>query len=281
LPDAVASAIASGDVTRFKELYQPNITLEEIAKHAARHGQPQIMQWCCDQGWRPPRKTFNNHFFTCAVDGASPTIFQILLNHGFDLNAHESESHGDALACAIMCSNYNFAKWLLEHGHRPTPDDPIHGPSAISWTICENGTDQEMLKLLLDYGHDLEHSGAGVAAGNEGNVEVLRLLLDRGLNIEDRDVSWYPLDEDGDEPYGLEATALYRACRHGHVECVELLLERGADPRAKNSEGTSCLDIARQRGHKDVVRLLEESRLLNSTKENQSFLKFIKRLFTF
>jgi hypothetical protein len=91
LPAAVAAAIESDDVTRLKHLYQPNMTLEEIAGHAARHGQPQIMQWCCDQGWRPPQKTLNNDFVSSAVSGASPAIFQILIDHGFDLNDHEDE----------------------------------------------------------------------------------------------------------------------------------------------------------------------------------------------
>jgi hypothetical protein len=110
---------------------------------------------------------------------------------------------------------------------------------------------------------------------------ALRLLLDRGLNIEDRDMSWYVFDEDGDEPYESKGTALYRPCRQENLECVELLLERDADPLAKDLEGTSCLDIARQRGHEDVVQLSEDSRLVNSVKADQSFLKFIKRLFSF
>ncbi|KAL1603710.1 hypothetical protein SLS60_005300 [Paraconiothyrium brasiliense] len=280
LPAAVTSAIASGDVARIKDLYQTNVALKEIAKHAARHGQPQIMQWCCDQGWRPPRASCNDEFFTSAKDGASPAIFQILIDHGLDLNAQKNEASGDALASAVMGGKYEFAKWLLEHGHRSTPEDPYHGPSAISWTICGDRADQEMLKLLLDYGHDLENSGAGVAAADEGNVEALRLLLDRGVNIEDRDMSWYPFDEDRDEPYESQGTALYRACRQGNVECVEMLLERGADPLAKDLEGTSCLDIARQRGHKEVVWLLEDSGLVISAKGAQSLLGFIQKLFS-
>jgi hypothetical protein len=130
------------------------------------------------------------------VDGACPAIWQILIDNGLDLNAQETEGPGDILAMTIMSkcngNNYAFAKWLLEHGHRPTPNDPYQGPSAISWTICGEMADLEMLRLLLDYGHGLENSGAGIAAADEGNVEALRLLLERGLNIEDGDMSWYP-----------------------------------------------------------------------------------------
>jgi ankyrin repeat protein len=264
LPSAVTSAIASGDINQLKKLYQPNtsLSLHEIAKHAARQGQPEILQWCCDQGWKPPRESYNNDFIPCAVDGANLAIWQILLDNGLDLNAQESEACGDILAGAIMGNSYNLAKWLLEHGHRPTPIDPYHGPSAISWVICHTG-DLEMLTLLLDYGHDLEESGAGVAAADEGNVEALRLLLERGVNIEDSDMSGYPFspaeneNDDRDEPYESQGTALYRACRQGNVECVELLLEWGADPLATDLEGTSCLEIAKRRGHEEVVWVLE------------------------
>jgi ankyrin repeat protein len=283
LPKAVVSAIASGDVTQFKDLYQPNnMTLEDIATHAAYHGQPSIMQWCCDQGWRPPRESFNSNFVTYAVYGASPSIFQILIDNGLDLNAHENEYHGDPLAAAVVSGEYNFAKWLLEHGHRSTPMDSVFGDdAAIVSTVIADRADQEMLKLLLDHGHDLENTGIGVVAAQEGNVEALRLLLDRGLNIEERRrVPHYDTEE---EPYDTEGTALYTACKQGDEECVELLLERGANPLAEDLEGRSCLDIARQGGDdfEYIVWLLENGGSVNAASGVQALLEFIKRLFSF
>lgn len=240
LPDAVASAITSGDFAQFAHLYQLNsdIPLMKIAKHAAKYGQPQIMQWCCDQGWRPPRESFNDDFFLYAVDGASPAIFQILIDHGFNLNAQYSETLGDALACAVVADKYEFAKWLLDHGHRPTPEASVYGPSPFTWPMHEETNNLEMLKLLLDYGHDLEGVGVGVAAAEYGNLEALELLLDRGVDIEDANMSWFDftwreLDEEeqeGDEPYESQGTALYRACRQGHVECVEFFAGTRCQP---------------------------------------------------
>lgn len=256
------------------------MTLEEIAKHAARHGQPQIMQWCCDQGWRPPRESFNGDFFKSAIFGASPAIFQILIDHGFDLHAHDSEDFGDALAYAVGWEEYEFAKWLLEHGHRPTPHDPYHGPSTISWTICGDTANQDMLKFLLDYRYDLKNSGAGVAAAEEGNVEALRLLLDRGVDIEDRDTNVDPFNTEDDEPYMFHATALYRACRQGNTECVKILLEAGADSLVEELPGTSYLDIARRSGFEDIVWLLENRAKGNSRcKPGQTLFGFLKCLF--
>jgi hypothetical protein len=42
LPDAVVAAIKPGDLAQLQDLYEPSMSLEEIAKHAARKGQPSI-----------------------------------------------------------------------------------------------------------------------------------------------------------------------------------------------------------------------------------------------
>lgn len=52
-------------------------------------------------------------------------------------------------------------------------------------------------------------------------MEGLRILLDADVDIEERQMqTWYSFDEDMDEPREAEGTALYRACRQGHVDCV-------------------------------------------------------------
>jgi ankyrin repeat protein len=259
LPEGVLSATRSGNVAQLQDVFRSGMSVEMIAREAAEHSQPAILEWCFAQGWEPHRKSYNDQFFLSAATGASPAIFQMLIDHGWDINGHETEACGDALACAVMTGDYDFAKWLLEHGHRATPIDPYHGPSSISATVRGDTASIKMLKLLLDHGHDLSETGAGIAAADEGNVEGLRVLLDAGIDTEDRKMlGWYPFDEDKDEPYESEGTALYRACRQGHLECVKLLLDRGADAQAKDDGGTSCLSIAKKRGHQDVVKLLEE-----------------------
>jgi hypothetical protein len=110
VPEAVLAAVEAGELTQLQHLYQTGMSVEEIAKHAARHKQPQILIWCYERGWAPPRTSYNNEFFLAAVTGASPTIFQILVDRGWDLNGHETESCGDALACAISSGEYDFAK---------------------------------------------------------------------------------------------------------------------------------------------------------------------------
>ncbi|KAH6321384.1 hypothetical protein HBI38_104360 [Parastagonospora nodorum] len=258
LSEAVVAAIKTGDLAQLQSLYESDMSLDEIARKAARKGQPTILEWCYTQGWKPKSPSFNDKFFSEVCSGASTDIFKVLLEYGWDLNAHQSEASGDALASAITGNNYDLAKWLLEHGHRPTPVDGIYGDGAVFTAIKDEPTSLRILKLLLQHGIDLKGTGAVMLAGNEGNLEALKLLLDYGVDTEDRTVQWYPFDGEEEDPYASEGTSLYRACRQGHLECVRLLLERGANAQAKDDGGTSCLAIAKQRGHQEIVKLLEE-----------------------
>lgn len=258
LPEASVAAINTGNLAQLQNIYEPSMSRDEISKQAARKGQPKILEWCYTQGWRPSSPSFNDKFFSAVCSGASTDIFQVLLDHGWDLNAHQSEAGGDALASAIMGEDYELAKWLLEHGHRQTPVDGIHGDGAVFTAIKDDPTSLRILRLLLQHGIDLKGTGAVMLAGNEGNVEALKLLLDYGVDTEDRTVQWYPFDSDEEDPYASEGTGLYGACRQGHLDCVRLLLGRGANVQAKDDGGTSCLAIAKQRGYQEIVKLLEE-----------------------
>jgi hypothetical protein len=46
------------------------------------------------------------------------------------------------------------------------------------------------------------------------------------------------------------------AAGYGKTECVQLLLERGADPKLKDDRGKTAADIAQDLGYVEVVALL-------------------------
>lgn len=53
-------------------------------------------------------------------------------------------------------------------------------------------------------------------------------------------------------------TALHLAVRHGRVVMVRLLLSCGADTNIQDSQGTTALMFASERGHTHIARLLLE-----------------------
>ena len=53
-------------------------------------------------------------------------------------------------------------------------------------------------------------------------------------------------------------TALHLAVRHGRVVMVRLLLSCGADTNSQDSQGTTALMFASERGHTHIARLLLE-----------------------
>jgi len=92
-------------------------------------------------------------------------------------------------------------------------------------------------------------------AANRGRAEIVKLLLDRGAQVDAK------RSTDG-------ATALCQASMLGHAEVVRLLLEKGANPNAKNSDGRSALWQASILGHTEVVKLLLEGGAVPDAKNN-------------
>ena len=58
---------------------------------------------------------------------------------------------------------------------------------------------------------------------------------------------------------------LHIAARNGNVEIVNMLLDAGHDPEARNSDGQTPLHFAIQAGHVEVVSLLAEKIRKNQT----------------
>ena len=52
-------------------------------------------------------------------------------------------------------------------------------------------------------------------------------------------------------------TALMLAAYSGHVEVVNELLKAGANPEDKNVQRLTARQLAKQRGHKDVVKIFD------------------------
>ena len=81
-----------------------------------------------------------------------------------------------------------------------------------------------------------------VYAAGQGHVDVLVLLLNRGVPI--------------DGAYENDLTALMWAAGQGHAGAVKLLLSRRADRALRDARGLTAAQIALQAGYADLAALL-------------------------
>jgi tetratricopeptide (TPR) repeat protein len=89
------------------------------------------------------------------------------------------------------------------------------------------------------YGRTALHS-----AGSEGSVEIMRLLINNGAEIDIQTT-----DE-------RKWTPLHVAAIQGQLSAVETLLEYGANPDITDGDGMTALQNAELQGHEDVARIL-------------------------
>jgi ankyrin repeat protein len=89
-----------------------------------------------------------------------------------------------------------------------------------------------------------DHNIALVDAASACNIDLIRWLSDQGADVNARN------------RYG--ETALIEAVSYNQPAVVDLLLRRGADPRAA-SNGETVLDRARGRGDPRIIALIEEA----------------------
>jgi len=105
----------------------------------------------------------------------------------------------------------------------------------------EDDRDEPRPRYDVDLLSDGRERLAIVAAGR-GDVEITRILLDRGA------VHCHGLFDDH--------SLLAEAARHGHVELSRFLIDRGADLHATGKDGLTPLGWATREGQETVVELL-------------------------
>ena len=106
----------------------------------------------------------------------------------------------------------------------------------------------EVAELLVKRGADLRACRkrgwtAIHAAASEGNMSIVRMLLDAGVEIDIRDKF-------------LNETPLHNAARGDRLLVLQLFHERGADLRACNRGGEMAIHCAALSGHVDFIRMM-------------------------
>eukprot|EP01113_Clastostelium_recurvatum_P033762 TRINITY_DN4500_c0_g1_i6.p1 TRINITY_DN4500_c0_g1~~TRINITY_DN4500_c0_g1_i6.p1 ORF type:complete len:1678 (-),score=371.58 TRINITY_DN4500_c0_g1_i6:18-4637(-) len=87
-----------------------------------------------------------------------------------------------------------------------------------------------------------------------GHAECLSLLLS-AMDAQGS-LGHLKMAEEIDRPDSCGATALLLACSRGYTNCVQMLIERGANTEAKDAQGRTALHVACARGYDKCVGLL-------------------------
>ena len=163
----------------------------------------------------------------------------------FGNNKNSSSINEKELIKASESGDIAMAKKLIEHEvdiFTRNDDDMTPLEIAVQYDHTE------IVRLLLknepddvvqDDEYYQDHYNALLQAVTNGNIEIVRLLLNHGLDL-----------NEGIENY--EETPLIEAIEANQTKMVQFMLEQGADL----AENLSSLEIAIKNGNIEIVRLL-------------------------
>ena len=235
----------SWDALRTLTLLKIQNTSDEFVERASK-GDAFVVKLFLDALMKPDVKdSMNQTALTAAAAAGHVATVQTLLARGADPNLPGGILQTSPLAYASGAGHTVIVQTLLKHGSRVKGVKNALGCSPLIDAVQSGHTD--VMEILLDAGSDLyERDIAGntllISAAMGGHASTLSRLLAKGLQINTKNL--------------LSRTALMYAAEEGHTAAVEVLLKHGAD-KAIQVLGVTALELAKDNGHQDIVKLLE------------------------
>lgn len=186
----------------------------------------------------------NNNGFTPLAVAASigrTDAMKRLIAANADVNA---EVHGGSTPLSLAASRSSAVAIDILLAAKADPDLA----TPLMYAVRYGHT--AIVKKLLDAGaktdlHDSDGQGLLHRGAMQGSEEIATLLLEKGLDIDQRD-----------RQHGY--TPLQWAVYYNRTQMVEFLLEYGADAHIKNNRGQNALQLARDRNNDAIAYLLEQ-----------------------
>ena len=157
-----------------------------------------------------------------------------------------------AINLACINGNLKYTKILHKYGADINHIVLENQSSPIFDAIQSEHQNYDLVKYLIDNHADLKHLGPGsnpalLHAVNFGNSKIINLLLDQNMDV--------------NQTNSEHKTALMILAMsfNANLGTAEALLKHGADLNAKDEDGKTALDIARETNKVELVKFLEEA----------------------
>ncbi|KAL4909604.1 hypothetical protein BDW74DRAFT_41786 [Aspergillus multicolor] len=223
--------------------------LDDLLQCATDSRADEVAAYCLEHGQKATRGVL-----TSVIVHNSFAVFRVMVEHkAVPINC-SVPWYGDILGVMARGNKIDWVRFCLEHGADPNVGLVEEHLRPLACAVHTGN--YELVDLLLHYGARVEGSNAIVQAAIDEDLDMVKYLLSRGANIDEVGIEGPP----GDEGYYDMGSPLHQAAVEGYPEMARFLIEAGADIYLKDPLGRTAEELARAKGHREILEALRRRR---------------------
>lgn len=248
-PAELADFILASTSQPFDYRFTDDINGRTCLHEVARVGALRLVNLCLQNGVQKDKvDMYGRSALHYAAMNGHAAVCSVLIEQGLDANTVDLDNC-TPLVYAILRGSVECIRVLLETGQVSAQVTMLEG-DLMPLSLAARSGHLDVVVLLLQYGAPSLPNTNGEypihLAAQEGHVEICRLLVAKdGWDTPDKYNEWTPL---------------FHAARHGHLGCLQVLLEAGSRAERTDELENSAVHYAAWYGHHTCVALLMDAK---------------------